>query len=89
VPVAPVAPCGPVAPVAPIGPCTPVAPVAPGGPVAPVAPLTAVFQVISCSLPEQLANNVVGGGEYCRMRTLPLPPCVVFTHAVTLVTVID
>jgi hypothetical protein len=40
-------------------------------------------------LPEQLGNNVVGGGEYCRMRTLPLPPCAVFTHAVTLVTVID
>jgi hypothetical protein len=49
------------------------------------------LQVISCSLLAQLPNNVVVpvAVTNCRMRTLPLAPLVVFTHAVTLVTEID
>jgi hypothetical protein len=85
--VAPIGPCGPVAPRTPVAPAGPVAPVAPVAPVVPPPP--PVFQVISCSLLEQLLNNVVRGGANSRMRTLPLPPLLVFTHAVTVVTTID
>jgi hypothetical protein len=60
--------------------------VAPVGPVAPPPP--PVFQVIFVSLLEQSANNTVGGGLNAWMRTLPLLLPAVFTHAVTLVTMI-